>query len=506
MITVIATIVSLALGVTGGYYLTTYIKRKKKEEAGWQAKRILEDAREEAKDTILKAKDKAVKALSEIKKEEEVRRRQLDKAEGRLSRIEDQFSRKEKDIDTKNKALEERIEKVKKIKEQLVEIRDQQIRKLEKVAKLKREEAKDLMLNLIEDQNKELLVRKLKSLEESNRERLEEKATNIMTMAMQRYAASHVSENTTTTVALPDDELKGRIIGREGRNINAIERLTGAEIIVDDTPEAIVVSAFDPVRRETARLTLEKLIEDGRIHPAKIEETVNYVKKEIAKKVKRAGEAAVYDVGIAGLDDRLVQIIGRLRFRTSYGQNVLIHSIEVAHLSGMLARELGLDSALCKKAGLLHDIGKVVDHEIEGTHIEIGINILKKFKISKDIIEAMRHHHDDLPCENPLAAIIAAADAISASRPGARKDTLENYLKRLRDLEEIAKGFDEVEKCYAIQAGREIRVFVNPESVDDLGSYKLARKIADKIEEELKYPGEVKVNIIRETRAIDFAR
>jgi ribonuclease Y len=500
-------IASLLVGGVLEYYIRKYIIQKKEKSTEEKAKKTIENATEEAKDIILKAKEKALKALSEIKKEEQARRKHLDKAEERLSRMEEQVSQKEKEAENKKKNIENKVKQVREIKEELNGLRKKQIKKLESIAKLDEEKAKKLILELIEEENKDLILKKLKQLEEKNRETLEDKARNIMTLVIQRYASSHVSDNSTSTVSLPDDELKGRVIGREGRNINTIERLTGAEIIVDDTPEAIVISAFDPVRREVARLTLEKLIEDGRIHPAKIEETVNLAKKEIAKKVKESGEAAVYDVGITGLDDKLVQIIGRLRFRTSYGQNVLIHSIEVAHLSGMLAEELGLDSTLCKKAGLLHDIGKVVDHEIEGTHIDIGVNILKKFGVSEEVIEAMRHHHDDLPTEgNPIAAIIAAADAISASRPGARKDTLENYLKRLKELEEIANRFDEVEKSYAIQAGREIRVFVNPENVDDLGSIKLARNIASKIEEELKYPGEVKVNVIRETRSIDYAR
>ena len=489
-----------------GYSLRKITSKKKIKEAESKAEKVLTDANLEAKDVILKAKEKAVKALSEIKKEEEIRRSQLDKTEERLERVEQQNQRKEREIDTEKENVRSKIKQVKEIKDELTTLRQQQIDKLESVARLKREEAKQLMLNLIEEENKELLVKKFKNLEEGNKEALEEKAKNIMTLSMQRYAGSHVADSTTTTVALPDDELKGRIIGREGRNINTIERLTGAEIIVDDTPEAIVVSAFDPIRREVARLTLQRLIEDGRIHPAKIEETFNLVKKEITKKIQEAGNIAAYDVGIAGLDEKLIRILGRLRFRTSYGQNVLIHSTEVAHLSGMLANELGLDAALCKKAGLLHDIGKAVDHEIQGTHIEIGVNILKRFNVSEDVIEAMRHHHDDLPCDRPEAAIVAAADALSASRPGARKDTLENYLKRLRELEDIATSFDCVERSFAIQAGREIRVFVNPEKIDDLGSIKLARKIADKIEEELKYPGEVKVNIIRETRTIDYAR
>ncbi|MBD3238017.1 MAG: ribonuclease Y [Candidatus Moranbacteria bacterium] len=506
MNTVLLLIIGLAVGGGAYYFFSEYLNKKGQDKAKDKAHKVIEDANLKAKDIILEAKGKAVKALSTIKSEEKTRRSQLDKTEERISRIETQVEKKEKEAEEKKKNVQAKIKQIKEIKKELDGLRKKQITKLEKVAKLDREQAKKLMLELIEEENKDLLLKKLKKIEASNKEELEQKARNIMTLAIQRYASSHVSETTTTTVALPDDELKGRIIGREGRNINSIERLTGAEIIVDDTPEAIVISAFDPVRREIAKITLERLIEDGRIHPAKIEETVNLAKKEVARKVKQAGETAVYDVGVTGLDDKLVQIIGRLRFRTSYGQNVLIHSIEVAHIAGMLAQELGLDPALCKKAGLLHDIGKVVDHEVEGTHIEIGINILKKFGLSQDVVEAMRHHHDDLPCEKPEAAVIAAADAISASRPGARKDTLENYLKRLKELEDLAKGFDEVEKCFAIQAGREIRIFVNPDSVDDLQSVKLARKIADKIEQELKYPGEVKVNLIRETRSIDYAR
>jgi ribonuclease Y len=327
-----------------------------------------------------------------------------------------------------------------------------------------------------------------------------------MTLALQRYAGSHAAETTTSTVSIPSDELKGRIIGREGRNIKTLERLTGIEIIVDDTPEAIVISGFNPVRREIARMAIEKLIEDGRIHPTRIEEAINFAKTEVNNKIKEAGEAAAYDVGVAGLDPKLVQLLGRLRFRTSYGQNVLLHSLEVAHLAGALAAELGADVAVAKKAGLLHDIGKAIDHEVQGTHIEIGINILQKFGVSEEIISAMKSHHEDYPFESNEAMIVAAADALSASRPGARKDTLEDYLKRLTELENVATSFEGVDKSYAIQAGREIRIFVKPDQIDDLGAIKLARSVADKIEQELKYPGEIKVNVLRETRAVEVAR
>lgn len=497
---------SLLGGAALGYIAKQISSDRKTKNAQIQAEKLVADANLEAKDVILKAKEKAVRALSEIKKEEEIRRSQLDKTEGRLNRIEHQLERKDQELENEKKKITEKVRQIKEIKSELALIRNRQIKKLETIANLSRDEAKKIMLNLVEEDSKDLLVRKIKKMEQQGKEVLEAKARDIMAFAMQRYASSQVAESTTTTVSLPDDELKGRIIGREGRNINTIERLTGAEIIVDDTPEAIVVSAFDPVRREVARLTLQKLIEDGRIHPAKIEETVAMVKREIAKKIKEAGEAAIYDVGVAGIDEKLVKILGRLRFRTSYGQNVLIHAIEVAHLAGALANEIGLDATLARKAGLFHDIGKAVDHEIQGTHVEIGVNILKKFNIANDVIEAMRYHHEDCPEDNPVAALVGAADAISASRPGARKDTLENYLKRLRELEEIANSFEEVDRSYAIQAGREIRVFVNPENIDDLESIKLARNIADKIENDLKYPGEIKVCVIRETRAVDFAR
>jgi len=377
---------------------------------------------------------------------------------------------------------------------------------LERVAGLSREDAKKVLLQLAEEQNKDLLARQIKKMEQFGKEELEKKAKNIMTIALQRYAGSHAMETTTSTVALPSDEIKGRIIGREGRNIKTLERLTGIEVIVDDTPEAIVISGFNPVRREIARIAIEKLIEDGRIHPTRIEEAINFAKAEVNNKIKEAGEAAAYDVGIAGLDPKLIQLLGRLRFRTSYGQNVLLHSLEVAHLAGALAGELGADVGIAKKAGLLHDIGKAIDHEVQGTHIEIGINILKKFGIDQAVIDAMKSHHEDFPFESNESMIIAAADALSASRPGARKDTLEDYLKRLTDLENVAGSFTGVEKTYAIQAGREIRVFVRPEEIDDLAAVKLARGIADKIEQELKYPGEIKVNVLRETRAVEVAR
>jgi ribonuclease Y len=346
----------------------------------------------------------------------------------------------------------------------------------------------------------------MKKLEKNGLEDLERRAKEIITLAIQRYAASQAAEISSTTVALPSDELKGRVIGKEGRNIKTLEKLTGVEIIVDETPEVIVISGFDPIRRQIAKLSLEKLIQDGRIQPAKIEEAVDLARSEIGKKIQEAGEAACYDAGVVGLDPKLVKILGRLCFRTSYGQNVLLHSLEVAHLSAAIAAEVGANVELAKKAGLLHDIGKAVDHQIEGSHIEIGKMILEKYNVAPEVIKTMQAHHGDYPHETIESIIVQAADAISSARPGARKDTLEAYLKRLRELEDLAVSFPGIEKAYAIQAGREVRVFVRPEELDDLSTRKLAKQIADRIQEELNYPGEIKVTAIREMRVIEYAR
>jgi len=350
------------------------------------------------------------------------------------------------------------------------------------------------------------LAKRMGKLEKQSADELDRKALSIMAMAIQKYSRSHVSEFTTTTVQLPNDEVKGKIIGKEGRNIRSLERLTGVELIVDDTPGAVLISGFDPVRREVAHIALEKLIADGRIHPARIEETVEEAKKEIDNKIKEAGEAAAYDAGISGLHPKLLYILGRLRYRYSYKQNVLVHSLEVSAIAGALAAELGANVSVAKKAGLLHDIGKAVDHEIEGTHVKIGMRILEKFGLAPEVIEAMRCHHDEYPHSSIESFIVTAADAISAARPGARKETAEKYIKRMEELEALVNSFPEVEKSYAIQAGREVRIFVSPDRIDDLGAMKLARDIAKRIEDELKYPGEIKVNVFRETRAVEFAR
>lgn len=499
-------IIALGIGGGAGYLAQNYLSRKKEEGASIKAEKVVEDAKSEAKDILLSAKDKAVRALSEIKKEEQLRRKQLDKMEERLERTEEGLNRKDRETRQEWDNVKRKAQDIEKIKEEVKNLRQEELEKLKKITKLSPQKAKELLFKSVEKEYEEDIKDQLVNLEKGKKESLDNKAREIMTLAIERYAAGHVVDHSTSTVSIGSDELKGRIIGREGRNINTIERLTGAEIIVDDTPQAIVVSAFDPIRREIAKQALERLVEDGRIHPARIEETIKEVKHDINKRITEAGEAAMYEVGVTGLDPRLVKLLGRLRYRTSYGQNILLHSIEVSHLAGALAAELGLDVNLAKKAGLLHDIGKAIDREVQGTHVEIGINILKKFGLSEKVIDAMKSHHGDYPHNSPEATLVAAADAISAARPGARRDSVENYLKRIEEIEEIAKSFEEVEKAYAIQAGREVRVFVSPEKISDLESVKLARSIAGKIEENLKYPGEIKVVIIRETRVTEYAR
>ncbi|EKE20410.1 MAG: hypothetical protein ACD_8C00004G0002 [uncultured bacterium] len=498
--------IGLAIGGVSGYVIRQSVAKKRLDTAEGQVEKMTEEAEKKSQELVLNAKNKAVEILEEAKRKEKEREDQILRSEQRLEKRETTLDQKIEEMENGKKALEQRLEEVKKMKTEAEEVRTRELERLEKIAGLSKEQAKAILLQLTEEENRDALAERMAKIERQGVEEIEKRAKNIMTSVIQKYAGSHATEVVTTTVAIPSDEVKGRIIGREGRNIKALEKLTGVEIIVDDTPEAVVISGFDPVRREIARITLEKLIGDGRIHPTKIEDAFEFAKKEIDNKIKEAGEAAVYDLGIAGLEPKLVYLLGRLRYRTSYGQNVLLHSLEVAHLSGALAAELGADVAVAKKAGLFHDIGKAVDHEIQGTHVEIGMKIMEKFAMSKEVIDAMKSHHEDYPFETPESFIIAAADAISASRPGARKDTLEKYLKRLEELEATANSFEGVERTYAIQAGREIRVFVKPEEIDDLGALKLAREIADKIEADLKYPGEIKVNVLRETRSVEYAR
>jgi ribonuclease Y len=506
LIPLLVAIGSLIAGSVLGYLARQSIAKRQADTAEAKIDKLITEAKTQAQEIILKAKDKAVKALDEIKKETARREEEYRKTSQRLERKEEALDSKSVSLENQEKDLREKVERVREIKSELEKLKESEIAKLEEIGNLSQEQAKKEILRLVEEKNKEEIFARIQKLERQGKEELEKKAQDIMVTALQRYSSSQAAEVTTTTVGLPSDEIKGKIIGREGRNIRTLERLTGVEIIIDDTPETLIISGFDPVRRQIAKMSLEKLISDGRIQPARIEEIVEKTKDELDTKIKEAGEAAVYDVGIVGLDPRLINLLGRLTFRTSYGQNVLLHSIESAHLAGMLAAELNADVTVAKKGALLHDIGKAVDHEIQGSHVEIGMKILQKFGVDKKVIDAMKSHHEDYPFETMEASIVQAAEAISAARPGARKENLENYLKRLEELEKIATGFEGVDKAYAIQAGREIRVFVNPEKTDDLGAYKLAKDIAKEIEKELKYPGEIKVSVIRETRVIEYAR
>jgi len=506
IIAIVLAAVGLGAGIGIGYVVRQTLGKKSIDSAEAKAQKIIDEAKTKQKQSLLEANEKSLQLIEEAKKEEKERRDQLVEMERRVERREENIDRKYDDIDKKQQEITARSQKIKDIRKELDEIRRQQLAKLEKVAGLTKEKAREVMLELTEKDMKDRLLKRIKQLEKEGEEEYEDKAREILNVAIQKIATAHTAESTATTVSLPSDEMKGRIIGREGRNIKALETLTGVEIVVDDTPEAIVISGFNPIRRQVAKMALEKLMADGRIHPSRIEDAVNEAKQSIAKNVKEAGEAVLYDVGVAGVDPKLVSLLGRLKFRTSYGQNVLKHSLEVAHISRILAEELGADVTVAKTAGLFHDIGKAVDHEVQGTHIEIGKNILNKFGFDEKVVHALEAHHEDVPCESVEAVIVKVADAISASRPGARRDTYEEYIKRLEDLENVALGFDGVERVYAVQAGREIRVFVTPDDIDDYGSKKLAHDIADRIEENLKYPGEIKVTVIREMRAEDFAR
>ncbi len=494
-----------AIGIITGYFLRKKIAIKQAGSIEEKAEKLLTEAKTKQKDLILQAKDKALKIIDSAKQEEEERRRELNYLQKRLEKRESLFDQKLLEFQEKQQKLYDKANQLEKVKSEIQKIKEEQLAKLEKIANLSTEEAKQVLFENVEKNIQEDLVNRINKLTKESNEKLEKKARDLISLAIERCAVSHATENTTTTVDLPSDEMKGRIIGREGRNIKTIEQLTGTEIVVDDTPQVITISGFSPIRRQIAKRALEKLILDGRIHPGRIEEAVENSKKELALDIKKAGEEAVYEIGVTGLDPKLIQILGRLKYRTSYGQNALKHSLEVAHLAGLLAEELKANVITAKKAGLFHDIGKAVDHEVTGTHPEIGKDIAKKFNLPEDVIIPIATHHEDAP-PTLEAIIVKVADAISGARPGARKDTYEQYLQRLEELEKVATSFEGIEKAYAIQAGREIRVFVMPEKVDDLGAIKLAQAIAKKIEEELKYPGEIKVNVIREKRVVEYAR
>jgi len=496
----------LAGGVALGYLIRQLLATRNLNSIEATIKRQLEESKTQAKEALLEAKDKAVKILEDAKNQERERLAILSRQEDRLNVQLKKIEQKEDALENGKQFLEKQAEQIKAIHQEADALKKKSEEIIEQVSGLSREEAKAKLLSQIEEDSKADLIAAMQKMEKNRLEELEKKARSIMTTAIQRYARSHISEITTSTVSLPSDELKGRIIGKEGRNIRALERLTGVEIIVDETPEAITLSSFDPLRREIAKTALLKLMSDGRIQPARIEEKVEEAKKEVSKKVMEAGEMALYEVGILDIPKEVTMLLGRLAFRSSYGQNVLLHSIEMAHIAKMLAKELGANTDVAKKAALLHDIGKAVDHEIEGTHLELGRKILQKYGIDQAVIQAMESHHEDYPFSSSESFIVAAADIISGARPGARRDSVENYIKRLTELENIANSFAGVEKSYAIAAGREIRIFVHPEKIDDLKAIQLAKEMAKRIESELKYPGEIKVNIIRETRAVEYAR
>jgi len=495
----------LLVGLGIGYLTRRFIARRMTENAEYKAEKIIEEAKSKFQQVVLEARDKAIKIIDDAKKEERERRSEIQGLQKRLEKRESLFDQKLLEFEDKKQMLLEKAEKLEMVRKETEAIKQEQFEKLQKVASMTKKEAKEVLLENTEKEIGEELYQRVRKLQKESSEQLEKEAKNILSTVIERCASSHAAETTTATIALPSDEMKGRIIGREGRNIKSLESLLGVEIVIDDTPETIIISCFSPIRRQVAKLALEKLIADGRIHPGRIEETIEEAKKEVAQEIKKAGEEAAYEAGVAGLDPKLLQVLGRLKFRTSYGQNVLQHSIEVAHLSVLLAEQLGADVNVARKGGLLHDIGKAVDHEVEGTHPEIGYNILKKFGLAEEVAKISIEHHEDHP--SSLEGLISkTADAISGARPGARRDSYENYIQRLTELEDTAKSFDGVEKAYAIQAGREIRVFVEPEKIDDWHAQKMAREIAGKIEQELKYPGEIKVNVIRESRVIEYAR
>ncbi|MBQ7348141.1 MAG: ribonuclease Y [Clostridia bacterium] len=510
VIPIIVGVAALAIGILVGFLIRKKIGEAKIGSAEAEAKRILEESSKDAdakkKEALLEAKEETLRLRNETERELKERRAEVSRQERRINQKEENLDKKTEALERKNEQLDEKLKANEVLREQINEVLEQHLKKLEDISGLTVEQAKDELISRVESEARHEMAQKLDELESRFKDEADAKARNLLSLAIQRCAADHVTESTISVVTLPNEEMKGRIIGREGRNIQKLETLTGVELIIDDTPEAITVSGFDPVRREVARLALEKLIADGRIHPARIEEMVEKARREVEAVIKQAGERATFDVHVHGIHPELVKLLGRLRYRTSYGQNVLQHSIEVAWLAGMMADELGVDGAVARRAGLLHDIGKAFPQDMEGSHVELGVNAVKKYKESAEVVHAIEAHHNDVEPKTIVAILVQAADAVSAARPGARREDMENYIKRLQKLEEIAVGFQGVEKAYAIQAGREIRVMVKPELVNDAGMKLIAREMAKKIEEEVKYPGQIKLNLIRETRAVDYAK
>jgi ribonuclease Y len=494
------------IGIAIGYFLRLIISLGQRGSMELEIKGMMIQAKEEAKKIILDAENKAVETLKDIKAEAKAKEDAAKVTEARLIKKEDLLDKRQTDLDAEAENIKKKVLEIKEIKERVDKMEQDKLTELQKISGLTEEEAKNRVLQSVEKKYEDDILARIKKLELFGAEKYEEKAKEILSTAIQRLGNSVASDALSTIVNIPSDEMKGKIIGKEGKNIKAFERATGVEVIVDDTPGTIVISSFDPVRRQVARIALENLLIDGRIQPVKIEKVVEDAKASIAKIMKEKGEAAVYECGVFNLDPRIVAILGRLHFRTSYGQNVLQHSIEMAHIAGMIAEEMGANVSVAKAGALLHDIGKAVDHEVAGTHVEIGRRILQKFGASEEIIKAMQAHHEEYPYETVESIIVQVADAISGSRPGARRDSVENYIKRLQELEALTNAFPGVEKSYALQAGREVRVFVTPDQVSDLEAKNLARDIATKIETDLKYPGEIKVHVIRELRVVEYAR
>ena len=502
-------LVALVAGLVG-FAIALFLRRSfalsSEQTARASADRLLAEARAKQKEIILEAKDEALRIAKQREADERERRAELQRYETRLDKKDEQLDTKIEQVEHRDSRLGEREKELEAQRAEVARLQEEQKAELARVAGLTQEEAKRVLLEQIDQEVRDAANRRVREIELETRERADDRARDIITMALQRYAADHTAEHTVTTVGLPSDDMKGRIIGREGRNIRTLEQLTGVDVIIDDTPETVVLSGFDPIRREVAKRALERLLVDGRIHPARIEESVAKARTEIDQSVKEAGESAVYEVGLGGLHPDLVKLLGRLAFRTSYGQNVLRHSIEVAHVAGMLASETGYDVQTMKRAGLLHDIGKAIDHEVEGPHTVIGGELLKRYGFPQAVLDGVVGHHGDVEPVTMVGTLISAADAISAARPGARSEIVSNYIQRLQELEALANGFAGVEKSYAIQAGREVRVIVKPEEIDDLTATRLARDISQKIQESMQYPGQIKITVIRETRSVEYAR
>lgn len=507
---IVVAVICLAIGVPVGIQVRRRVAEKEISSAEEEAKRIINEsiksAESKKREALVEAKEEILQARNEYEREVKERRGDLQKQERRLQQKEENLDRKTENIEKKEEQIQSKLADLEAAREEVSVVKKTQMEVLERISGFTAEEAKNYLINQLEAEVTHEAAMKVKEIETRFKEESDQRAKELISLAIQRCAADHVAEATVSVVPLPNDEMKGRIIGREGRNIRTLETMTGVDLIIDDTPEAITVSCFDPVRREIARIALEKLIQDGRIHPARIEEMVEKAKREVDATIKAEGERAVFETNVHGLHPELVKLLGRMRYRTSYGQNVLNHSIEVSHLAGLLAAEIGADVTAAKRAGLLHDLGKSIDHEVEGSHVQIGVELARKYKENEDIVHAIEAHHNDVEPRTIVACLVQAADAISAARPGARRENLENYIKRLEKLEEVTSSFPGVEKSFAIQAGREVRIMVSPEKVSEDQMILLARDIAKKIEDELEYPGQIKVHVLRETKVIEYAK